>query len=267
MIKNAKMIVATLLAAAVAIGASGCNAGPSDADPSPTPSSRPVTIAAPPSANPDQVALRLTGPVGEELDVYAFSSGWSKKAPGCTETGDPVRSVKIGNSGAETVKVSLDSAGVWWWVVASVTHGTTSKCGAVSTTVKTAPEFAFGGPNSPTESLNGYEGELPAGEPVKFWVVSDSEAPKPVGDGWPVTVRWIGPFGSTPEARAGCQNADDQTAITEDGTATPDEPGQEFSVTPKEPGVYAVTASTPESDWNAAVTTGCDDSTPLLVVE
>lgn len=264
-----KTILAALVAVAAVAGMTGCSTKPGgNGTPtkSPAPSARPVTIAAPPSADLDKVTVRLTGPVGEQLAVYAFSSGWSKKAPSCTTTSDPVQSVTIGDTGTETIRVSLDHAGVWWWVVASTAHGTTTKCGAVSTVAKTAPSYSFGGPNIPTDSLNGYEGTLPAGKPVKLWVESDIDAPTPLGKGWPVTVKWIGPFSSTPEARAGCRQAKSRTAISRTGTATAEEPGGELSMTPKQPGVYAITASTPESQWNAASDTGCNDDTPLLVV-
>lgn len=262
--RNAAAAAAVL----ILVGAAGCSPGAGGAEQTATPSppaQDQVTIAAPPTVDSTEVQLNVTGPLGSQVDIYAYSSEWSLSAPACTSTDDPIRSVDLSSSPA-TVKVSVASPGVWWWVAASTADGgVTTKCGAVSTLARAKPDVALAGPR-PIDGLNGYSANVPAGKPFRFYVVTDTPAPKPLsGAAWPVEAVWVGPFSSAPEARsAPCEST--EAALRAKGQAVPDKPA-ELSVTPTKPGVYRVVATASESRWNVADSTGCDDSTPYLVVK
>lgn len=262
-----------LMVAAVALAA--CTP-PGDAAPTPTdsPSARPVTISAPEKAKASDVTVKVTGTPGESLDVYAFDGGWNTKTPpDCTEIDEPERSVQVGAEGTSEVRVSV-GPGIWWWVVASQSRGITSECGAVTTTVTYGNDmdFTFSGPDSPSDSLNAYQGTFEVGEPISFWVTATRGAPKDAR-GWPITVDWLGPFDSVPEASAGCQNDNAPVGASTEGIAPSDRQEHissddtKLEVTLPEPGVYAVMASTPATEWNDPISTPCDNTTPILVAE
>lgn len=265
-----KIIIGTAVAVVLA-SLAACTPENPDGQKTPTPAAKPVTIAAPPSADVSEVRVTVTGPVGDTIDIYAFDGGWDKnKKPTCTETGDPIRSVQITAEGKETISIGVGHPGVWWWVVSSAKQGVTSKCGTSSTVATYQPAFGFGGPYTPTNDLSSYMDKIEIGEPFEYWVIADSDAPADA-KGWPVTVKWLGPYSSTPEARTGCQSQNPPVGATSKGIATKGDSGGggggKFTVTLPEPGVYAVVASTPETDWSAPVTTPCDELAPFLVAE
>lgn len=273
MINNTKVMIGpALILVTVLTALTGCSSsgGGETAKKSDTPTPKTVKIAAPKSADVGKTQVRVSGPPGTKVDIYGYNSGWKKK-PKCTGVSgsDPLRSVKLDSTGKETLDVPVKHAGVWWWVVSATKKGLTSECGDVSTIAKNKPEFVFGGPNSPRKPLTAEVAQLPAGKPATIWVQSDITAPDPVGKkGWPVTVRWYGPYTSIPEARAGCHNKKDAPiAVNKKATAKHTEPGGKLTVTPKKTGVYTVIASTPETKWNAAASSGCNDNTPLIEVK
>lgn len=270
--KSIKIIIGVILSAALITATSACAAssGKAKSSPSPTVVKKPVTIAAPQSADIDNVRVKVTGTAGDTLDVYAIDGGWKKTAPSsCTDTSEPTRSVRLGQDGTDTVTISVDHPGVWWWVVSSVKDNVTSKCGKVSTIATYQTNLTFSGPNSPTNALNAYTGDIKVGTKFSYWVSADADPP--AGEkGWPVTVKWIGPFNSGPEARTGCAKHTPVGAVST-GKATAQDPGLggggKFDVVLHKPGVYALVASSPGSEWTAPVTTACDDSTPYLVAQ
>lgn len=264
-----KIIIGTAVAVVVA-SLAACTPGNPDGQKTPSPAAKPVTIAAPPSADVSEVQVTVTGPVGDTIDIYAFYGGWDKdKKPTCTETDTKVRSVELAAESTQTVSLSVEKAGVWWWVVTSASQGVTSKCGASSTIATYQPEFGFGGPDSPIDSLNSYTGKIEVGKPFTYWVQANSDAPGDA-EGWQVTVKWLGPYASVPEAQTGCRGQNPPVGATSEGVATRSDSGGgggEFTVTLPEPGVYAVVASTPETEFSPPVTTPCDEFAPFLVAE
>lgn len=269
---NPTKIAAGVIAAVMVAAMTACGAVGSQAHPSPTPTvNRPVSIAAPPSADLANVQVKVTGNAGDTVDVYAFSGGWSVKTPpDCTSTDNPTRSVTLGVTGEDTVQVSLGHPGLWWWVVASTKENVVSKCGGVSTIATYQPSFFFAGPTNSVDGLNTYQATLPVGKPITYYVKADAAAPDSE-QGWPVTVKWLGPFDSGPAARTGCASPSSPVGATSTGRALASKPGGggggKFSVTLPKPGAYAIVATTPATKWSPTVTTACDDQTPYLIAK
>lgn len=270
-----KPALVTATAAAVAITA-GCSGGSAKSGHDTKSEHHKVTISAPRVVkNAGKVPVKVTGPKGANLEIYGYSSDWSKKQPTCASSDDPVETVQLDSGGTKTVQVDPEKAGRWWWVITDTKHkGKTSKCGASSTLIKTKSDFTFTGPESPTDALNGVMHHLPRNKPVHFWVNTESDPPDPMHKGWPVTVKWLGPYNSTPEAKNSCKtDAKKPAKLSTSGHVTKARGGIEYSqsskfkVTPKKAGVYAVVATSPTTKWTAAATTGCGDTAPYLVVK
>lgn len=263
--------IATTIVAAVLL-LSACSAEP---EPSETPTVDPhVTLSAPEtvvSRSKAELVIDSAGHDGQTAQLYLFREDFDETST-CSDTSVRPVSVEL-RGGPQQVIIETGQPGDLWIVLTGETFET--KCGEIKSRalINTLAEI---GPACTTEGGYNCPSSWPsysAGEEVKYRV---SSAVPPSGS-VELTIQWVGPFGSAPEAQASPCSVEpvvfaDEVELAYDPDSTGATSGgdplssQTIERVVPEPGVYRLLLSADETEFTAAYASDCVTA-PLLTVK
>lgn len=259
------------------VGCSTTPQAPETPSPEPSTSGPFVSLHAPETATADasvDLVIDSTGHDGTEAQLYVFRSDFGAE-PNCSDTGVRPSVVKL-MGGPQQVSIETSRAGDMYLVLTA--DGVQTSCGdtKIRALINPMPEVGPGCEgegatyNCPTKWPT-----YKAGTEFTYRVQS---AVPPEGVPLPVTVSWVGPFGSAPEAQASpCKDTPVESTDAlellragEVGTgATVNGDAAESAQSKKKlaaPGVYRVMMSVAATEYTAGSEPSCEDA-PLVTVQ
>lgn len=198
---------------------------------------------------------------GTKVDVYAFPLGWETTETDCTDTKAEKREVIVSNKGTEQNITFQVESGVTAFVLAGPGFSTPCNAKDSHTVQKNLVNMSV---STPKDSIaTGKDAGLSI-ETRDYYADEGAQA-------MDASVKALGPWKTIPEASAAeCEGA--PVAQTKTVKIEPIDKGNlranfPFKMTFKEPGVYRLVSSTPETERTAAFESCAGGAERLLVIK
>lgn len=256
-----KSLGITAIGACLALILSGCG-GPST--PEQTEAPRQPVLSVPTTSKGGSATLAVySGDLekGTKVDVYAFPLGWENNETDCTDAGAEKRELTVRSTGTEQNVTFQIESGVTAFVLAGPGFSTPCNAKESRTVQKNLVNISVSTPKDAAST--GKE----AGLSVSTRDYYADEGAR----GMDASVKALGPWPTIPEASAaGCEGA--PLAQSAKVALKPIDKGSlkanfPFKMTFKEPGVYRLVSSVPETERTAAFDSCISGEERLLVVK
>ncbi len=270
-IKNTISKTAILLTALLVL--SGCGPSAPDTD-TPSLSAIPVaphvTLSVPPTANegdPIDVVITSTGHDGEQAKLYAFPADYDYTTD-CTDlTVDHILITLAGGRQTVTTRPHEEGSDLFWVLTG---NGISTECGSIKTRILSKIVVTW--TDFTTGTINHQNGPIDNQVDILYTNLGEyrmaAGLPAPMTSLNNVSIAWIGPFATAPEAHS-TPCPIEPVAHTETFTLTTQSArASQSELTPVpalERGIYRILITAPATEYSMAQVPVCEDATLVVI--